>query len=86
MSLKNMYAKFKRDISGPNYEWQVGKGQYPVGKFQLSLKGRTTKNYLEVGSKIRSAEYMVNVENKADATKRKVQKNRTILLGKFKGK
>ena len=85
MSLRNMYAKFKRDISGPNYEWQVGKGQYPVGKFQLSLKGKTTKNYLEVGSKIRSAEYMVNVENKADATKRKVQKNRTILLGKFKG-
>ena len=85
MSLRNMYAKFKRDISGPNYEWQVGKGQYPVGKFQLSLKGRTTKNYLEVGSKLWSAEFMVNVENKADATKRNVQKNRTILLGKFKG-
>ncbi len=86
MSLKNMYAKFKRDISGPNYEWQVGKGQYPKSKLQPFLKGRKSKNASQAGRQIKSAEYMINVENKADATKRKVQKNRTILLGKFKGK
>ena len=29
MSLRNTYARFKRNLSGPQYEWQVSKGQYP---------------------------------------------------------
>lgn len=71
-NIKNRVARFKRNIAGPQYEWQVSKGQYPVSKFQPWSKGRAEKNHMQTAEKVKSAEYMANVENKADATGRKV--------------
>ena len=86
MSLRNTYARFKRNLSGPQYEWQVSKGQYPKSKLQPFLKGRKSKNASQAGKQIKSAEYMINVENKADATGRKVENFRSNLGNKFTGK
>ena len=85
MSLRNTYARFKRNISEPQYEWQVSKGQYPKSKLQPFLKGRKSKNASQAGKQIKSAEYMINVENKADATGRKVENFRSFSFGKLGG-
>lgn len=84
----NLIARQRRRGAGPGPKSSQYKGMYkgvvPTKvKQQQDYKDFRAKGGRTLGS-VKAAEQLINIENTVDPTSRKVQKNRTILLGRFK--
>ena len=84
----NWIARQRRRGVGPGPKSPQYKDMYKGIVPNQVKKQQDYKNFKNKGGRtlenVKAAEQLINIENTLDTTGRKVQKNRTILLGKFK--